>query len=103
MATLKNLNILSDYTPGDLLEIVKQEGSVNKTFKVAVTNVNFCENGLVTIWGSELGATAFDPTLVGTKTRFQHIVSVKKIGFDPPSTYRGIPWSRENMKHYGVG
>ena len=97
------LNSLADYTPGDLLEIVKQEGGVNKTYKVAVTNINFGENGLVTVWGHELGATAFDPTLIGTKQRYQYIVSVKKLGFERPSTYRGIPRTRENMRHYGVG
>ena len=99
------MNSLADYEPGDLLELVRQEGSINKTYKVAVTNINFGENGLVTIWGDKLGATAFDPTLIGVKTRFQYIVSVKKLNHVNQS-YRP-PWSgmshKDAMRYYGVG
>lgn len=99
------MNKLSDYQIGDVLNITFKVAGEDKTYKVEVENVNYNNNGLVTIWGNDLGATAFDPTQIGVKTRFRHIVKVEKVGHYSHD-YRP-PWSglshREAMRQYGVG
>ncbi len=96
---------INNYSVGDQLMITFRHGNGDKTYKVEVNNVNYNNNGLVTIWGNELGSTAFNPEFVGIKQRYQHIISVKKVGH--MSHNWRPPWSglshREAMRQYGVG
>ena len=100
------MNTLADYQVGDVLELTKRFIGKDKTYIVEVTVVDFNGNGLVTCSGLEAGQGAFDPTLVGKLTRFQHIVNVKKVGHKTPPTYRP-PWAgmshKDAMRYYGVG
>lgn len=97
---------INNYSVGDQLEITFRHLSGDKTYKVEVINVNY-NNGLVTIQGNELGSTAFKPEFVGIKQRFQHIVSVKKLGHRNVGGDYRPPWSgmshRNAMRYYGVG
>ena len=99
------MNTLADYQVGDVLELTKRFIGKDKTYIVEVTVVDFNGNGLVTCSGLEAGQGAFDPTLVGKLTRFQHIVNVKKIGHSDRHFY--APWSglthKDAMRYYGVG
>lgn len=98
---------INNYSVGDQLEITFRHLSGDKTYKVEVINVNYNNNGLVTIQGNELGSTAFKPEFVGIKQRFQHIVSVKKLGHRNVGGDYRPPWSgmshRDAMRYYGVG
>jgi hypothetical protein len=101
-----NMKALSDYEVGDVLELVRRFGLVDKTFKVEVTNVNYRDNGLITYFGDVSGSGAFKPEEIGFPTRYLYIVSVKKLAHNPVQAYR-VPWAglthKETMRLYGVG
>jgi hypothetical protein len=103
--TTKSMNSLVDYEVGDVLELTRRFGDKDQVFKVDVINVNYLNNGLVTYVGNESGAGAFNPKDVGVRTRYLHIVSVKKVGHNSRDFHP--PWSglshKEAMRQYGVG